>query len=26
VGNHELYKYGVAYDTFKNFVPAQKGR
>ncbi|CAO1617587.1 unnamed protein product [Sympodiomycopsis kandeliae] len=26
VGNHELYKYGVAYDTYKNFVPAQNGR
>lgn len=26
VGNHELYKYGVALDTYKNFVPAQNGR
>lgn len=26
VGNHELYKYNVALDTYKNFVPAQHGR
>ncbi|CAO1629846.1 unnamed protein product [Parajaminaea phylloscopi] len=26
VGNHELYKYGVAYDVYRNFIPAQKGR
>ena len=26
IGNHELYKYGVAFDTYKYFVPAQRGR
>lgn len=27
IGNHELYKYSIAYDTYTNFVPAQqKGR
>ena len=25
-GNHELYKYQDAYDTYMNFVPAQNGR
>ncbi|PWN51706.1 hypothetical protein IE53DRAFT_341908 [Violaceomyces palustris] len=25
-GNHELYKYENAYDTYKNFVPTAKGR
>lgn len=26
VGNHELYKYGVAADIYRNFIPAQNGR